>query len=115
MPLISKKTRFIATTSKNLKQILRNNNFSSELFYSLSMYNIFTLPLRERKEDIKLLAKEIISEFNLINKIDKSISDDAFEVLDGMAEGWRHEGKFGELALLNMARVTSFYNNLSIR
>ena len=46
------------------------------------MYNIFTLPLRERKEDIKLLAKEIISEFNLINKIDKSISDDAFEVLE---------------------------------
>ena len=41
-------------------------------------------------------------------------ASDAFEVLDGMAEGWRHEGKFGELALLNMARVTSFYNNLSI-
>ena len=48
--LISKNTKFIATTSKNIKQILSNNNFSSDLFYSLSMYNIFTLPLRSRKE-----------------------------------------------------------------
>ena len=45
--LISNKTKFIATSSKNMKQILSNNNFSSELFYFLSMYNIFTLPLRE--------------------------------------------------------------------
>ncbi|MBF97021.1 MAG: Nitrogen assimilation regulatory protein [Alphaproteobacteria bacterium MarineAlpha9_Bin4] len=80
--LISKNTRFIATTSKNLKQALSNNNFSSELFYYLSMYNIFTLPLRDRKEDIKLLSKEIISEFNLINKNNKTINDDAFEILE---------------------------------
>ncbi|MEC8099737.1 MAG: sigma 54-interacting transcriptional regulator [Pseudomonadota bacterium] len=80
--IISSNTRFIATTSKNIKQMLSNNNFSSELFYFLSMYNIFTLPLRKRKEDIKLLVKEIISEFNLINKIEKSISEDAFPVLE---------------------------------
>ena len=80
--LISKSTKFIATTSKNLKQILSNNNFSSDLFYSLSMYNIFTLPLRSRKEDIKLLIREIISEFNLINKVNKEISDDAVEILE---------------------------------
>ena len=80
--LISKSTKFIATTSKNIKQILSNNNFSSDLFYSLSMYNIFTLPLRSRKEDIKLLIREIISEFNLINKVNKEISDDAVEILE---------------------------------
>ena len=80
--LISKNTRFIATTSKNLKQILGNNNFSSELFYHLSLYNIFTFPLKDRKEDIKLLVREIISEFNLISKMDKSINDDAFEILE---------------------------------
>ena len=46
------------------------------------MYNIFTLPLRSRKEDIKLLIREIISEFNLINKVNKEISDDAVEILE---------------------------------
>ena len=41
-------------------------------------------------------------------------ASDAFEVLDSMAEGWRHEGKIGQLAMLNMARGMSFYNNLAI-
>ena len=82
LALISKNTKIIATTSKNIKQILSNNNFSSDLFYTLSMYNIFTLPLRSRKEDIKLLIREIISEFNLSYKLDKQISEDAIEILE---------------------------------
>ena len=80
--LISKNTKFIATSSKNMKQILSNNNFSSELFYFLSMYNIFTLPLKNRKEDIRILVKEIIAEFNLTNKMDKSLGEDAFSLLE---------------------------------
>ena len=76
--LISNNTKFIATSSKNMKQILSNNNFSSELFYFLSMYNIFTLPLRDRKEDIKILVKEIIAELNLKNKMEKTIDEDSF-------------------------------------
>ena len=82
LALISRNTKIIATTSKNIKQILSNNNFSSDLFYTLSMYNIFTLPLRSRKEDIKLLIREIISEFNLSYKLDKQISEDAIEILE---------------------------------
>ena len=82
--LISKNTKFIATSSRNMKQILSNNNFSSELFYFLSMYNIFTLPLRERKEDIKILVKEIIAEFNLSNKIDKTLEEDSFPFIRGI-------------------------------
>ena len=42
-------------STKNIKNILRNNNFSNELFYELDMYNIYTLPLRERAEDINQL------------------------------------------------------------
>ena len=44
----------------------------------------------------------------------KFAPSDNFEVLDSMAEGWRAQGKNAELALLNMARFTSWYNNLSI-
>jgi len=44
----------------------------------------------------------------------KFAPSDNFEVLDSMAEGWRAHGKTGELALLNMARFTSWYNNLSV-
>ena len=41
-------------------------------------------------------------------------TSDAFDVLEDMAEGWRNDGKYGELFLLNSARVMSFYNNLGI-
>ena len=44
----------------------------------------------------------------------KFAPSDNFEVLESMVEGWRAEGKHGQLALLNMAKATSWYNNLSI-
>ena len=66
IPLFKNK-KIISTTNKNLKNSLRNNNFSNELFYQLDMYNIFTVPLRERAEDIPALAKSFISEYNQKN------------------------------------------------
>ena len=72
------KKKIIATTTKNIKNILRNNNFSNELFYELDMYNIFTLPLRERPEDIKQLVKNFIFELNNANNINKKLSIDSY-------------------------------------
>jgi two-component system nitrogen regulation response regulator GlnG len=73
-----KEKKIIATTSKNIKNILRNNNFSNELFYQLDMYNIYTLPLRERSEDIELLVKSFIFEFNSKNDVNKQLDLDSF-------------------------------------
>ena len=108
--LISNKTKFIATSSKNMKQILSNNNFSSELFYFLSMYNIFTLPLRNRKEDIKVLVKEIIAEFNLANKQDKILNEDAYPLL----EDYVWPGNLTQLKNF-LKRCYDFSNNISIK
>ena len=72
------KKKIIATTTKNIKNILRNNNFSNELFYELDMYNIYTLPLRERIEDIKQLIKNIIFELNKLYNQNKELSLDSY-------------------------------------
>ena len=77
IPLLKNKI-IIATTSKNIKNSLRNNNFSNELFYQLDMYNIFTIPLRERPEDIEALVKNFIREYNNNNNKNKEIQSDAF-------------------------------------
>ena len=42
------------------------------------MYNIFTLPLRERPEDIKQLVKNFIFQLNNLNKIIKDLSIDSY-------------------------------------
>ena len=72
------KKKIIATTAKNIKNILRNNNFSNELFYELDMYNIYTLPLRERPEDIKQLVKNLIFQLNNKNNLNKELSIDSY-------------------------------------
>ena len=72
------KKKIIATTTKNIKNILRNNNFSNELFYELDMYNVYTLPLRERTEDIKQLIKNIIFQLNKSYNYNKELSLDSY-------------------------------------
>ena len=44
----------------------------------------------------------------------KFAQSDQLDVVESMAAQWEKEGKLGHLALLNMAKVTSWYNNLSI-
>ena len=75
---IFSKKKIIATTTKNIKNILRNNNFSNELFYELDMYNIYTLPLRERAEDIQQLIKNIIFQLNKLYNQNKELSLDSY-------------------------------------
>jgi len=60
--------RIIAATNKNLKEEVKKGNFREDLFYRLSTIHIHIPPLRERKEDIPLLAdfftKELSQKYN---------------------------------------------------
>ncbi|MGZ3928437.1 MAG: sigma-54-dependent transcriptional regulator [Mucilaginibacter sp.] len=70
--------RIIAATNKNLKREAESGNFRLDLFYRLAVFTINLPPLRERKEDIEILARSFIKEFSL--KFNRRIStvDDAF-------------------------------------
>ncbi|AIM36469.1 chemotaxis protein CheY [Sphingobacterium sp. ML3W] len=48
--------RIIAATNRNLEEEMVNENFRSDLFYRLSVFSIYLPALRERKQDIHLLA-----------------------------------------------------------
>ncbi len=52
--------RIITTTNKNLMSEIREGRFREDLFYRLNVVNIEVPPLRERKEDIILLADHFI-------------------------------------------------------
>ena len=45
------------------------------------MYNIYSIPLRDRLEDIKILIDEIILEFNETNNVSRGIDDEAYRYL----------------------------------
>src|SRR5271154_2526633 len=56
--------RVIAATNKNLEQEISKGTFSQDLFYRLNVIPFLVPPLRERSEDIAVLARFFLSEFS---------------------------------------------------
>jgi len=74
--------RVIAATNRNLEQELANGRFRMDLFYRLNVFPICLPPLRERKEDILLLANYFIEVYaSKMNKPVKGLSEAAQHTL----------------------------------
>ncbi len=57
--------RILAATNRDLKKAIEENRFREDLYYRLNVISIHMPPLRERKEDIPLLAEAFISKYCL--------------------------------------------------
>ncbi|MGO9952640.1 MAG: sigma-54-dependent transcriptional regulator [Dissulfurispiraceae bacterium] len=74
----------VATTNKNLAEAVKSGEFRSDLFFRLSTFYLFIPPLRERTDDIALLARHFLAHFAAkYNK--KMIQDFSPEALSLMA------------------------------
>ncbi len=56
--------RVVAATNKNLSALVKEKLFREDLYYRLNVINIEVPPLKDRKEDINLLAKSFIDDDN---------------------------------------------------
>ena len=62
-------TRIIATSNRNLAEAVKNGMFRQDLYYRLNVVNIDIPPLRERKDDIVVLAKHFVKKYSELNEI----------------------------------------------
>ena len=60
--------RVIAATNSNLKEMIAKETFREDLFYRLTVVEIDVPPLRERKEDIPLLADKFLFKYGNVYK-----------------------------------------------
>ena len=72
--------RIIAATNKNLREEVYRGNFREDLYFRLNVFTIEMIPLRARKDDIRLLAHSIISRLNdslgtNINDVDQRVME----------------------------------------
>ncbi len=74
--------RIIVATNKNLEQEIKEGLFREDLYYRINVFPIYLPPLRERKDDIMLLADHFVEKFTDENNKDISrISTPAIEML----------------------------------
>ena len=79
---ISVDVRIIAATNRDLLKAVREGTFREDLYYRLSVFPIRLPPLRERAEDIPLLARFLTRRF--ASRIGKQIDSIAQETMDAL-------------------------------
>jgi len=77
--------RIIAATHRTLEKLIREDKFREDLYYRLSVIPITLPPLRERREDIPLLANQFLVKYTQKFERELSLDRRVLKVLDGYA------------------------------
>lgn len=86
--------RIIAATNRNLEEMVQKGSFRQDLYYRLNVIHIKTPSLRERKEDIPLLAHFFLKKYN--EKLHKNISSISTEAMESLKK-YDYPGNVREL------------------
>jgi two-component system response regulator PilR (NtrC family) len=84
METIRVDVRIIAATNNDLRQMVEDGRFREDLYYRLHVINVFLPPLRDRKEDIPLLAQNFLEKYGEENS--KPVMELTAEALDLMMD-----------------------------
>ena len=107
--IIKVDVRIVAATNKNLEQLVAEKKFREDLFYRLNVVSLQLPPLRERPEDIPLLAAHFLRKFAAENG--KPVSQISQETIDLLAH-YRWPGNVRELENVLERAVTLSHHSV---
>ena len=73
--------RLVAATNRNLEEAVAKNEFRADLYYRINVVSIFLPPVRERREDIPLLAEYFLQQANRESGKHLKFSPEAMQAL----------------------------------
>jgi len=73
--------RVIAATNRNIEEMVKKGLFRDDLYYRLNVIPIQIPPLRQRKEDIRLLAENYLAKYHRRSGLEKELEPEALEKL----------------------------------
>jgi nitrogen regulation protein NR(I) len=103
--------RLVTATNRDLQQEIGAGTFRDDLFYRLNVVPIHIPPLRERREDIPLLAEHFLAKFN--ERLKKQVASISPEAIDRLVS-YNWPGNIRELENL-MERTVLFCEAQAIR
>lgn len=86
--------RIIAATNRDLEDMVKDGSFRQDLYYRLNVINIKMPALRERTDDIPILANHFLQKYN--SRLDKHIGAISVEAMD-MLKKYDYPGNVREL------------------
>jgi two-component system NtrC family response regulator len=99
----------VAATNRSLQKLVKQGNFREDLYYRLNVVKIDLPPVRERSEDIPLLATHFCEKYAREGEMPKHISPEAMQLL----LNYRWPGNVRELEnAIERASVTSKDNTI---
>lgn len=113
--------RIVAASNADLQELVEQRKFRQDLWYRLNVLTVHLPPLRERREDIPLLARHFMRQFcNLYRKPEKQLSQTTIQTLQAHSwpgnvrelENWIHRALLlGEAQTSLKNTSTSLYSN----
>ena len=104
--------RIVAATHRDLREMVLENQFRSDLYYRLNVFPISIPPLRERPEDIPLLVRHFVQQF--AHRMNKIIDTIAYETMEALTR-YSWPGNIRELQnIIERSVVVYQTGNLSI-